>query len=191
MSPVGPVRAWWPAAGPHARAGSGSRRPGRGATRDEASETRYHNRESAPVKRRRTAKRPSQAARGCNYGWPKFHHDENEPPYVAPLETWSPAIAPAGACFYSGERFPNWRGRFFFCGLRGQSLFCATVGQTKETARQIRVARLLRNEFGRLRAVEQGPDGLLYFTTSNRDGRGRPASDDDRVLRLVPVEKQP
>lgn len=46
--------------------------------------------------------------------------------------------------------------------------------------------RLLENQFGRLRDLIQGPDGFLYFSTSNRDGRGNPGPEDDRILRIVP-----
>jgi glucose/arabinose dehydrogenase len=46
----------------------------------------------------------------------------------------------------------------------------------------------LLTEYGRIREVASGPDGFLYFSTSNRDGRGRPASDDDRIMRLVPAQ---
>jgi glucose/arabinose dehydrogenase len=42
-------------------------------------------------------------------------------------------------------------------------------------------------EYGRIRDVAEGPDGYLYFSTSNRDGRGKPAEDDDRIMRLVPL----
>jgi glucose/arabinose dehydrogenase len=45
---------------------------------------------------------------------------------------------------------------------------------------------LLKNTFGRIRDVAAGPDGAIYFTTSNRDGSGQPSSDDDQVLRIVP-----
>jgi glucose/arabinose dehydrogenase len=45
----------------------------------------------------------------------------------------------------------------------------------------------LVTQYGRIRDVAEGPDGLLYFSTSNRDGRGKPTSDDDRILRLVPA----
>jgi glucose/arabinose dehydrogenase len=47
--------------------------------------------------------------------------------------------------------------------------------------------RLLEARFGRLRDVIVGPDGLLYFCTSNNDGRGSTVADDDRVARLVPA----
>jgi glucose/arabinose dehydrogenase len=45
---------------------------------------------------------------------------------------------------------------------------------------------LLEGKYGRIRDVAEGPDGYLYFSTSNQDGRGRPAADDDRIIRLVP-----
>jgi len=48
--------------------------------------------------------------------------------------------------------------------------------------------RLFEQQYGRIRDVAEGPDGALYFSTSNRDGRGTPAKDDDRILRLVPVK---
>jgi glucose/arabinose dehydrogenase len=48
--------------------------------------------------------------------------------------------------------------------------------------------RLLQGRYGRIREVAEGPDGAIYFSTSNRDGRGKPAANDDRILRLVPVK---
>ena len=54
--------------------------------------------------------------------------------------------------------------------------------------RVVSVERLLENRFGRLRDVVSGPDGFLYVVTNNRDGRGTPTADDDRLLRLVPRE---
>ena len=47
---------------------------------------------------------------------------------------------------------------------------------------------LLSRQYGRIRDVAEGPDGYLYFSTSNKDGRGSPAEDDDRILRLVPLK---
>ena len=53
----------------------------------------------------------------------------------------------------------------------------------------MRQEKLLSGKFGRIREVAEGPDGLLYFTTSNRDGRARPRVDDDLIVRLVPLKK--
>ena len=47
--------------------------------------------------------------------------------------------------------------------------------------------RLIEDELGRIRDVVTGPDGALYFCTNNTDGRGQPAADDDRIIRLVPA----
>ncbi len=47
---------------------------------------------------------------------------------------------------------------------------------------------LFSGTYGRIREMEQGPDGYIYFSTSNRDGRGNPAPDDDRIMRLVPAD---
>jgi aldose sugar dehydrogenase len=47
---------------------------------------------------------------------------------------------------------------------------------------------LLEGNLGRIREIAEGPDGYIYFSTSNRDGRGSPAKDDDRIMRLVPMK---
>jgi hypothetical protein len=47
---------------------------------------------------------------------------------------------------------------------------------------------LLAGEFGRLRSVDMGSDGYLYMLTSNQDGRGEPEQNDDRILRITPLE---
>ena len=50
----------------------------------------------------------------------------------------------------------------------------------------VRQENLLESVYGRIREMEQGPDGYIYFSTSNRDGRGSASKDDDRIMRIVP-----
>jgi glucose/arabinose dehydrogenase len=102
-----------------------------------------------------------------------------------PLVFFSPSIAPSGASFYRGNRFPPFVNNLFVATLRGEHLLRLTVdaGARTVTAQE----RLLEGVFGRLRTVVSGPDGYLYIATNNQDGRGSPQTGDDRVLRLVPA----
>jgi glucose/arabinose dehydrogenase len=79
--------------------------------------------------------------------------------------------------------FPKFKGNFFFGCLRGERLIRVTLD-----GRNVLGQEDVVKEYGRIRDVAEGPDGYLYFSTSNRDGRGKPAEDDDRILRLVPVQ---
>ena len=117
-----------------------------------------------------------------NYGWPVVHHQENRPGMEAPLLVYTPACAPASATFYRGSQFPQFKGNFFFGCLRGVRLIRVVL----DGRRVVRQEDLLSGNYGRIRDVAEGPDGYLYFSTSNRDSRGRPASNDDRIMRLVP-----
>jgi aldose sugar dehydrogenase len=123
---------------------------------------------------------------GQNYGWPDAQGPEHPAPFRAPLVTYSPAVAPASAAFYAADLIPQWRGSLLFATLRGTHLHRLTFAQD-DPARVATQERLYDGQLGRLRAVVQGPDGALYFTTSNRED-SRPADPaDDRVLRVVPV----
>jgi glucose/arabinose dehydrogenase len=127
-------------------------------------------------------------ARGGNYGWSEVAGEGGGDRFVDPLAVWDPAIAPSGLAIYTGAEFPEWRGSVFVGGLRGRQLRRIAV-RKDASARAGWVATgqevLFDGELGRIRAVRMGPDGHLYVTTSNRDGRGSPAPDDDRILRLV------
>lgn len=123
---------------------------------------------------------------GKNYGWPVIHHRETREGMVSPLLEYTPAEAPADATFYRGSKFPKFRNNFFFANLRGSKLIRVILdGSDPRTVRSTEV--LLDHTYGRLREIIEGPDGFLYFTTSNRDGRGRPDPADDRILRIVPA----
>ena len=120
--------------------------------------------------------------RGKNYGWAKISHKMKKSGMVSPLIEYSPAVAPASAMFYDGDAFPMFRGNFFFGALKAKALIRVVLEGAKPVAQQI----LFRGEYGRIREVAAGPDGSIYFSTSNRDGRGDKGETDDRILRIVP-----
>jgi glucose/arabinose dehydrogenase len=122
---------------------------------------------------------------GVNYGWPTIEAAQTFPNMEPPVTSFSPAIAPSGAAFYQGARFPAFAGNLFAATLRGTHLLRLIVDAP---ARRItRQERLVDGTFGRLRDVIVGPDGFLYVSTNNRDGRGSPAAADDRIIRLSPA----
>ena len=95
----------------------------------------------------------------------------------------APACAPASGMFYRGSAFPNFHNDFFFGCLVGTRIIRVALDGRLVVSQE----NLLEKKYGRIRDIAEGPDGFIYFSTSNRDGRGSPASDDDRILRLVPV----
>jgi len=124
--------------------------------------------------------------RGQNYGWPVIKGGATRPGMVAPVLFYTPAIAPAGLSFYTSARMPQLTNNIFFATLRGEHLH-RIVLDAANPARPIAEERLLQGRFGRLRDVITGPDGAIYFCTSNRDGRGNPGTFDDRIARIVPI----
>ena len=122
---------------------------------------------------------------GANFGWPRIEGGATMPGMETPATFFNPAIAPSGASFYRGQRFPLFANNLFVATLRGTHLLRLTVDTS--TRRVTSQERLLDGAFGRIRDVMAGPDGYLYLCTNNRDGRGSPASSDDRILRLVPA----
>ncbi|MBV8856745.1 MAG: PQQ-dependent sugar dehydrogenase [Acidobacteria bacterium] len=122
--------------------------------------------------------------RGKNYGWGEIDHRETREGMESPLLEYTPACAPASATFYRGSALPKFKGNFFFGCLRGQGLQRVVL----DGRRVVSEERLFEGRYGRIREVAEGPDGALYFSTSNRDGRGNPSSDDDRIMRIVPVK---
>lgn len=120
---------------------------------------------------------------GANYGWPVIEGNQTRPDMVAPVVFYNPAVAPSGAAFYRGTAIPAFRNQLFVATLRGLALLRLTTDGRRVTAQE----RLIENRYGRLRDVVSGPDGNLYVCTSNRDGRTTPVADDDRLLRIVPV----
>lgn len=122
---------------------------------------------------------------GQNYGWSVISHRQTRAGMVNPLLEWTPAIAPASGMFYSGSVFPQFKNNYFFGMLRGAGLV-RVVFDAKNPEVVVSYEKLPGVEVGRVRDVVEGPDGYLYFTTSNRDGRGPATDNDDQIYRLVP-----
>ncbi|CAN5314094.1 PQQ-dependent sugar dehydrogenase [soil metagenome] len=123
--------------------------------------------------------------RGLNYGWPEIHHTETRDGMVSPLLEYSPACSPASAMFYNGTAFPAFKGNFFFGCLKGAKIIRVKLDGRKVVSQE----NLLENAYGRIRELEEGPDGYIYFSTSNRDGRGAAGKEDDRIMRIVPASQ--
>jgi glucose/arabinose dehydrogenase len=111
---------------------------------------------------------------GNNYGWPTVRGDATGEGFTPPvIHSGSDTWAPSGAVFLEGS--------LYFAGLRGQALYQLTVSSNS-------LKTHLKGQYGRLREATLGPDGMLYLSTSNRDGRGDPMADDDRILRINPAK---
>lgn len=109
--------------------------------------------------------------KGGNYGWPSVEGKGGSSQYIDPELTW-----PVSNASPSGLAFAN--GQLWMASLRGERLWKITLTNGTVTDPQDFFVR----GYGRLRTVAAAPDGLLWVTTSNHDGRGDPASDDDRIL---------
>lgn len=114
--------------------------------------------------------------KGKNYGWPIVRCDQNQNEKLSPmLQSGNDTWAPAGLTYYDGS--------LFFAGLRGQALYEAVLENGNATIKEH-----FKGEFGRIRDVIVGPDNMLYITTSNRDGRGTPNTNDDKIIRVDPEQ---
>jgi glucose/arabinose dehydrogenase len=113
---------------------------------------------------------------GGNYGWPMAEGRADTPGLIDPVIQWSTDEAsPSGLAYFGGS--------LWVAALRGQRLFQMPVGADGSLGDPV---PLFVGQYGRLRTVVAAPDGALWFTTSNRDGRGSPRDGDDRILQFRP-----
>lgn len=122
---------------------------------------------------------------GKNYGWPVISYGREytggrigegteKAGLEQPVYYWDPSIAPSGMTFYTGDKFPAWKGSLFVGALKFQLLARLEV----DGNRVVKEERLLKGLGQRIRDVVQGPDGYLYLLTDEDDGR---------ILRLEPA----
>ncbi|CAA9272470.1 MAG: hypothetical protein AVDCRST_MAG10-3365 [uncultured Acidimicrobiales bacterium] len=114
-------------------------------------------------------------SQGFDGGWPGTSGNG--------IRNYSPSVAPAGCAVYSADLIPQWKGSMLFGTLRGEGLRRITFAADGSVAGE---EVLYEDTYGRIRDVAVGPDGAVYFTTSNRDGRGSVRSGDDRIMRIGP-----
>jgi aldose sugar dehydrogenase len=114
---------------------------------------------------------------GKNYGWPvitygidysgaRIGEGTQREGMEQPVYYWDPVIAPSGMVFYTGDAFPDWRGSAFVGSLQPGALVRLTI----DNGRVTREERYL-GDVGRVRDVQQGPEGFLYLVTDEDNGR--------------------
>jgi glucose/arabinose dehydrogenase len=130
---------------------------------------------------------------GKNYGWPVVSYGRDyagprisdvpwKEGFEQPLVFWVPSIAISGMTFYTGDRFPNWKGNVFVGGMRyGEIAGSGRLERVVFNAKmeELRRESLLTELHQRIRDVRQGPDGYLYVLTEEEDGA---------LLRIEPAQ---
>jgi glucose/arabinose dehydrogenase len=112
---------------------------------------------------------------GANYGWPIEEHCEGKR-FEKPVVCFEHAIAPAGITIPKSDRL-GYKGDIILAALRGVQLRLIELPSDSEIN--------ILTGYGRIRDVVEAPDGTLYVTTSNRDGRAIPEQGDDKILRIT------
>ena len=126
----------------------------------------------------------SVAQAGANLGWPTIYGCERQDELVSPVLTWTTAEPPGGAAIYTGTAIPDWRGSLLIGMLRSQHLHRVVIDPHNPSRLQHHEV-YFQQRFGRLREVIMGPDGHLYITTSNCDGRTQCPPEKDKILRVT------
>ena len=128
---------------------------------------------------------------GANYGWPYLsvagaaggtptlplpRGVELEWPHIS----WNPTLNISGLMFYTGDRFPGWRGNLFVGGLGTQQVHRVNFDSNSSAPLFTQIREALFTDIGqRVRDLKQGPDGLIYFTTYDNESGA--------VMRIEPV----
>ncbi|HSO87599.1 MAG TPA: PQQ-dependent sugar dehydrogenase [Draconibacterium sp.] len=132
--------------------------------------------------------------KGRNYGWPNvegFCDIAGENSFcinnnvVEPIFAWTPTLAVAGIDFYNSDLIPEWKNSLLVTSLKASRITQLLLNEGGTEV--IKSTDFYTNAFGRLRDICVSPDGKVYTAVSNRDGRGTPKADDDKIIEITPV----
>jgi glucose/arabinose dehydrogenase len=129
---------------------------------------------------------------GQNFGWPNKSYGcdygatgsgcqigggggVHSPTYTEPMTWWpgpgnpvpSPSIAPSGLMYYDGSAFPEWQGNLFMGALAGTAIWRIVLNSAGTAVASRERLTHTNGSTGRVRCIRQGPDGRLYFITTN------------------------
>ncbi|HEX6999495.1 MAG TPA: PQQ-dependent sugar dehydrogenase [Gammaproteobacteria bacterium] len=133
--------------------------------------------------------------KGANYGWPvigyganytigtNFHRAREKEGMEQPAAFWVPSIGISGLMFYTGDKFPNWRGDAFIGGMSRNYQQLVRVSFSEDGRTVTGREHFLPQEY-RIRDIRQGPDGLIYIATDNIFGQ--PSA----IIRLEPTDEE-
>ena len=132
--------------------------------------------------------------KGRNYGWPKvegfcdndletaFCRDSN---VVEPIFAWTPTLAVAGIDYYNSGLIPEWKNSILVVSLKASRITQLLLNENGTEV--LETNDFYTGTFGRLRDICISPEGKVYMATSNRDGRGSPKADDDKIIEISTI----
>jgi glucose/arabinose dehydrogenase len=132
--------------------------------------------------------------KGRNYGWPRvegFCNTSNEITFcndsnvVQPVFAWTPTLAVAGLEYYNSDLIPEWKNSLLVASLKASRITQLLLNESGTDVLQ--TTDFFNGTFGRLRDICISPEGKVYIAVSNRDGRGNPKADDDKIIEISPI----
>ncbi len=121
--------------------------------------------------------------KGKNYGWPDVSHLESKDGMVSPVLVFTPAEAPASGLVYKSGKLDEFKDTFLFGCLRGNGIIVVKI-DPNDKSKALSFSKIA-TEHGRIRDITEGPDGFIYFSSSNKDGRGKIQDGDDKIYRIT------
>jgi len=123
-------------------------------------------------------------SKGSNHGRPIVSHEKTQTGMDNPIAIFTPALAPASLMIYNGSMFPEWKDNLFVGGLRGQTILKVAIDPNMPD-NIIDQQKIIDDSYGRIRFIWQAPDGSIYFSTSNQDGRWKKSPNGDSIYQII------